>query len=100
MNATRRTVSAASAAALSLIFSLILAPASLAAQDAVTVIRASSVIDGRGKTLSNVDITMVHGKITKIGPSGATAPAGARLIDLRGRTVLPGLIDAHSHLTW
>jgi imidazolonepropionase-like amidohydrolase len=63
------------------------------------VIHASRLLDGRGKTLTDVDITVVNGKITRVGP-GATVPAGAREIDLRGRTVLPGLIDAHAHLTW
>lgn len=76
------------------------APTIVAGQNAVTVIRASSVIDGRGKTLSNVDITVEKGKITKIAPALAVAPASGHFIDLRGRTVLPGLIDAHSHLTW
>jgi imidazolonepropionase-like amidohydrolase len=70
-----------------------------AAQDAPIVIHTSRTIDGRGKTLTDVDITVVNGKITRVGPKSAI-PAGAREIDLRGRTVLPGLIDAHAHLTW
>jgi imidazolonepropionase-like amidohydrolase len=70
-----------------------------AAQEAPIVIHTSRAIDGRGKTLSDVDITVLNGKITRVGPKAAV-PAGAREIDLRGRTVLPGLIDAHAHLTW
>ena len=50
-------------------------PAVVAAQNMLTVIRASSVIDGRGKTLSNVDITIDKGKIVKIAPALAAAPA-------------------------
>jgi len=69
------------------------------AQDAPTVIRASTALDGRGKTLSNVDIVIENGRITRIVAQGS-GPANGRLIDLRGRTVLPGLIDAHVHLTW
>lgn len=75
------------------------AAAPAAAQDAVTVIRAARVIDGRGQQVANADIVVQGGRITKVGPRGAL-PAGARLIDLGSRTVLPGLIDAHSHLTW
>jgi imidazolonepropionase-like amidohydrolase len=47
----------------------------------------------------NVDILVTGNRITKIAARGAV-PAGARLIDLGNRTVLPGLIDAHAHPVW
>jgi imidazolonepropionase-like amidohydrolase len=68
-------------------------------QGSPIVIHASQALDGRGRSMTDVDIVVENGKITRIGPRGAV-PAGAREIDLRGRTVLPGLIDAHSHVTW
>jgi len=69
-------------------------------QDDTTVIRASTVLDGAGATLKDVDITVRGGKIVGIDKASNKAPAG-KVIDLRGnKTVLPGLIDAHSHLTW
>ena len=69
-------------------------------QDETTVIRASTVLDGAGARLTDVDITVRGGKITAITKATAKAPAG-KLIDLRGsKTLMPGLIDAHSHLTW
>src|SRR5688500_7848427 len=43
-------------------------------------------------------VIVENGRISRID-SGFTAPAGATVIDQRGRTVLPGLIDAHVHLT-
>jgi imidazolonepropionase-like amidohydrolase len=43
-------------------------------------------------------VIVENGRIARIEP-GATAPAGATVIDMRGKTVLPGLIDAHVHLT-
>lgn len=44
------------------------------------------------------DLLAVAGRITETGP-GLTAPAGADVRDLRGGFVLPGLIDAHVHVT-
>jgi imidazolonepropionase-like amidohydrolase len=70
-----------------------------AAQDATVVIHTSKLLDGKGAAMSNADIVVVNGRITRVGPAAAV-PKGAREIDLRGRTVLPGLIDVHSHLTW
>jgi imidazolonepropionase-like amidohydrolase len=70
-----------------------------AAQDATVVIHTSKLLDGKGTMMSNADIVVVNGRITRVGPAAAV-PKGAREIDLRGRTVLPGLIDVHSHLTW
>ena len=64
-----------------------------------TVIRAANVIDGRGNLFANGEVVVSGGKIVAAGARG-TLPAGARLIDLGTRTVMPGLIDGHSHLTW
>jgi len=44
-------------------------------------------------------ITIVDGRITAVAAGLALPPAGARLIDLSSRTVLPGLIDLHVHLS-
>ncbi|HEV8410868.1 MAG TPA: amidohydrolase family protein [Gemmatimonadaceae bacterium] len=71
----------------------------VAAQDATTVIHTSKLLDGKGAAMSNADIVVVNGKIARIGPAAAV-PKGATVIDLRGKTVMPGLIDVHSHLTW
>ena len=78
---------------------LLLAASTAAPQDITVVIHTSKLIDGRGAAMSNADIVVVNGKIARVGPAAAV-PKGAREIDLRGKTVLPGLIDVHSHLTW
>ncbi|MEA3029975.1 MAG: hypothetical protein QOG13_1300 [Sphingomonadales bacterium] len=44
-------------------------------------------------------ITIVDGRIQSVTPGLTPAPEGARLIDLSNKTVLPGLIDSHVHLT-
>lgn len=65
---------------------------------AAQVIRAGRVLDGTGRTLLNVDITVGDGRIMAIRPAVGALPVGA--LDLRGATVLPGLIDTHVHLGW
>jgi imidazolonepropionase-like amidohydrolase len=70
-----------------------------ALQGAAVVLHTTKILDGKGGTMSNADIVIVDGRIRSIGPAGAV-PRGAREVDLRGKTVLPGLIDVHAHITW
>ena len=67
-----------------------------------TIVRAGRLLDVRtGKTLTNQAIVIKDGKIVSVGPdSSATADANVAVIDLSSKTVLPGLIDAHTHLTF
>ena len=63
------------------------------------VIRAGRLLDVKtGKTLTNQTIVIQGDKIASVG-ADAQIPAGAQVIDLSNATVLPGLIDAHTHLT-
>ncbi len=65
----------------------------------VVVVRAGHLLDVKtGKTLTNQTIVIQDGKIASVG-SDAQIPAGAQVVDLSNATVLPGLIDAHTHLT-
>jgi len=62
-------------------------------------IQAGRVIVDAGKPARGPSTVIVEkGRILRI-EDGATAPAGATVVDLRGKTVLPGLIDVHVHLT-
>ena len=64
-----------------------------------TIIHAGNVLDVRtGKMLPNQTIVVENGKIVSIGTSAGDA-GGATVLDLSDKTVLPGLIDAHTHLT-
>ena len=63
-----------------------------------TVIRAGRLIDVAAGTVSEqVDIVIEGDRITRVG-SGLTIPEGASVIDLSDLTVLPGLIDSHTHI--
>lgn len=64
-----------------------------------TIVKASRLIDGRGG--SPISPAMVHIAGDRIVSVGAAlpVPAGARVIDLGNATLLPGLIDLHTHLT-
>src|SRR5215472_10638871 len=64
----------------------------------VIAIRAGLVIfPDTGKSETNQQLLVEGGKITAIG-SSIQVPAGAKTIDLSAYTVLPGLIDGHTHL--
>lgn len=65
-----------------------------------TLVRAAHVFDSeRGAILGPEDVLVRHGVIDSVAPHLA-APAGARVVDLRGLTMLPGLIDVHTHLLY
>jgi imidazolonepropionase-like amidohydrolase len=63
------------------------------------VLRAARLIDGRGGAPVTPAIIVIRGdRIVAVG-SGIATPPGARVIDLGGATLMPGLIDLHTHLT-
>jgi quinoprotein glucose dehydrogenase len=75
----------------------LLVPVSTAAQRAGrTVIRAGTLLDGKGGVRRNVDLVISGRRIEAIVPAGSAPPT----IDLSGYTVLPGGIDTHVHINW
>ena len=76
-----------------------LAPAVLA-QGTVTAFVGATVIDGTGAApLENGIVLVRDGRIAAVGrAAGVTIPAGATQVDLRGKTLLPGFVNAHGHV--
>jgi len=66
----------------------------------VTVIRAGTLIDGKSDKPRRDQIIVIRGNTIESVSDAATAktPAGAIVIDLSKQTVLPGLIDSHTHI--
>jgi imidazolonepropionase-like amidohydrolase len=82
-----------------LIATAIVASAAAAAAQTTAFVGAR-VIDGRGGVIERGTIVVRDGKIVAVGPMASTSvPAGADRIDAAGRTIMPGLINAHGHLT-
>ncbi|MFY8167145.1 MAG: amidohydrolase family protein [Sediminibacterium sp.] len=70
-----------------------------AQQAPITVIKAGKLIDvENGKVLTNQIIIVRHDSILQVG-ANISIPSGATIIDLSKYTVLPGLIDCHTHIT-
>jgi imidazolonepropionase-like amidohydrolase len=67
---------------------------SLLAEAQPIVIKAATLLDGKGAVKHNISVTVEGSKIREIGSASSTT------YDLRGLTVLPGLIDTHVHIAW
>src|SRR5580704_11726638 len=69
--------------------------------EGMLVLRGGRIFDGTGAPAREGTLVIERNKIARILPAGTTDwPKDARVIDVSGKTVLPGLIDLHTHLTY
>lgn len=78
---------------------LFIAPAPLPAQGAVTAFVGARLLPVSGPAIAKGTMLVQRGKIVAIGADGSiTVPEGATRVDLSGKTVIPGIVDTHSHI--
>src|SRR5688500_15255998 len=61
------------------------------------VITNARILDGRGGVIERGGILVRDGKIVSVSGAAVAIPPGARVIDVKGMTVMPGFIDSHRH---
>src|SRR5215467_7813299 len=69
--------------------------------DRILVLRGGRIFDGTGAAAHEGTLVIERNKISKILPASSTDwPKSAEVVDVAGKTILPGLIDLHTHLTY
>ena len=62
------------------------------------ILRGARVITMRGdEVVENADVVVRNNRIASVGPAGS-GPADARVIDVTGKTIVPGFVDTHAHM--
>ena len=66
----------------------------------LTAIRFGTLVDGAGGVRRDAVVVTNADTVVRVGTGAAAIPKGARVIDLRRYTGIPGMIDAHTHITY
>lgn len=67
---------------------------------ALTAVRFGSLIDGTGRVVRDAVVIISADTVVRVGTGAGAVPRGATVIDLRRYTGIPGLIDAHTHISY
>lgn len=65
-----------------------------------TYLHCGRILPISGEPMVNATIVVEGNKIARIEPGFSAAPLGAEVVDLKNKTILPGLIDCHVHIEW
>ncbi|MBA3848572.1 MAG: amidohydrolase [Opitutus sp.] len=77
----------------------VLLAAGVCAQEKTVVFQGAQLIPIAGEPIADGVLVVTGGKIAAVGPAGRVAvPAGAEIRDVRGKVIMPGLVDSHSHI--
>ena len=79
---------------------LVLLPFSAAPAAELTALRFGQLVNPPADVVRDAVVVVEGDRITKVGSGDAAVPAGARVIDLRPLTGIPGLIDVHTHMSF
>src|SRR5690242_11822611 len=79
---------------------LLLVAAAPTAAAQITALRFARLVDGTGRVVNDAVVMVEGDHITSVASGSQAVPRGARLIDLRPLTGIPGLIDVHTHITY
>ena len=80
-------------------FCVLVFSAAALAQERAIVLRASRLFDGKADKLESPGVVVVVGGRIQATGAAAAIPTGAEIVDLGDATLLPGFIDAHTHLS-
>jgi imidazolonepropionase-like amidohydrolase len=67
---------------------------------ATKAVKFGKLVDGTGRVLTNAVVTVDDDRVRSVGSGNVAIPNGAEVIDLSRYTGIPGLIDAHTHITY
>ena len=79
---------------------LLFLTASSTAIAATKTIKFGKLVDGTGRVLTNAVVTVDDDRVRSVASGNVAIPSGAEVIDLSRYTGIPGLIDAHTHITY
>ncbi|MBC6989889.1 metal-dependent hydrolase family protein [Hymenobacter sp. BT491] len=72
----------------------------VSSQAQVKALRFGRLVDGRGHVLQDAVVLVEGERIVKVETGASAVPANAQVVDLRAYTAIPGMIDAHTHMTF
>jgi len=83
-----------------ILLALVLVSGNLNANEGNLAFVGADIIDGTGAApIENGVLVISDGRVRAVGPAGAvTLPEGTRVVDVSGKTIMPGLINAHGHV--